>query len=497
MLPLHKPSSSLPAFIGGSKRLLIGGQWRPAVSGKEFDAINPATGEVMARIAEGDAADIDLAVKAARKAFEGEWSRWTPHDRQRLMLRIHDLIEKNFEELALIETLDMGAPLTRTRAFKTWNSQTILFFASQTRTGATETPRNSLPGRFATMYLKAPVGVVGGILPWNGPLIGIWWTFGPTLATGCTCVLKPAEDASLTALRVGELLLEAGVPEGVINIVPGYGSTAGAALAAHPDVDRIAFTGSTETGRKVLAASANNVKRVQLELGGKSPDVVFADANLDAAVPGAAMGVYGNTGQVCIAGTRVFVQRSIEEEFIDRLRQFSRTVRVGNGLDPDVQLGPLISRNQLDRVMRYVDIGGKEGAQLAYGGSRLQGELANGYFIEPTVFTGVTNQMTIAREEIFGPVLAVMWARDFDDAMRIANATPFGLSSSIQTGSLSRAFEYIYRAEAGLLTVNLPSAGVEYQLPFGGTKESSFGPKEQGPAAMEFYSDYKTVYLKY
>src|SRR5258706_7950374 len=331
-----------PDFIGGSKRLLIGGKWRSAASGKEFDTVNPATGEVIARLAEGDKADIDEAVAAARRAFEGEWIRWTPYDRQRLLLPVQEVIEKNFDELALLETLDMGAPLSRTKAQKAFISQAILFYASQTRAGTTEAAPTSFAGQFTALKIKAPVGVVGGIIPWNAPLVSQWWILGPTLATGCTAVLKPAEDASLTTLRIGELLLEAGVPEGVINIVTGYGAEAGAALAAHPDVDRVAFTGSVETARKIVTASTSNLKRLQLELGGKSPDIVFADADLDIAVPGAAMGVYGNSGQICTAGTRVFVQRSIHDEFVERLNSFSRTLKVGNGLDADVHLGPLI-----------------------------------------------------------------------------------------------------------------------------------------------------------
>ena len=357
-------SVEIPKFVGGSKGLFIGGKWQPARSGQEIDAINPATGQAIATIARGGAEDVDLAVRAARTAFEGEWSRWKPYDRQRLLLRIHDLIEKNFDELAMIETLDMGAPLARTRALKAWQSQAILFYASQTAAASTETPQNSMAGNFATMKLKAPVGVVGGIIPWNAPLISQWWILGPTLATGCTAVLKPAEDASLTVLRVMELLQEAGVPDGVINVVTGYGAEAGAALAEHKDVDRVAFTGSVETARRIIAASAGNVKRLSLELGGKSPDIVFADADMDKAVPGAAMACYANSGQICAAGTRLFVQRSAHEEFVERLQAFSKGLRLGNGLDANVDLGPLISQKQLDRVMRYVEIGRGE-ARLA------------------------------------------------------------------------------------------------------------------------------------
>lgn len=480
-------------FVGGFKGLLIGGKWQPAASGKQFDTINPATGEVIARLAEGDAADIDRAVKAARAAFEGGWGRWTPHDRQRLLLRVHDLIERHFDELALIETLDMGVPLTRSRALKAWASQVILFYASQTGAASAETLRNALPGRFTTLKFKAPVGVVGGIIPWNAPLISQWWIFGPTLATGCTAVIKPAEDASLSVLRTAELLLEAGVPEGVINVVTGYGPTAGTALAEHPDVNRIAFTGSTVTGQKIIAASASNIKRVQLELGGKSPDIVFADANLDLAVPGAAMGVYNNTGQVCVAGTRLFVQRGIQEEFVDRLVAFSRTVRVGNGLEPDTQLGPIVSRRQLDRVMKYIDIGPLEGAKLVYGGKRLEGSLSSGFFVEPTVFTGVNNQMAIAREEIFGPVISVIPFDDADEVLRLANDTPYGLAGGIWTQSVSKAMRMAEGLHAGTVWVNCYNV-LDPRIGFGGYKMSGYGWKG-GPEHVEGFLYEKAVYL--
>ena len=343
--------SSRPSFLNGSKRLLIGGRWVPALSGEEFDAFDPATGSVIARLARGGAADVDRAVAAARAAFEGPWSRWKPNERQQLLLRINDLLLQHGEELATLETMDMGAPIARTRGMVQWISGLIRFFASCTGAATTTTASNSLPGNIMTLTHKAPLGVVGGIIPWNGPLGGQWWTLGPALATGCTVVLKPAEDAGLSILRFGELLAEAGVPDGVVNIVTGYGSDAGAALAAHPGVDKISFTGSTETGRKIVQASAGNLKRLQLELGGKSPDIVFADADLDIAVPGAAMAVFTNSGQICYSGTRLFVQRKVQEEFVERLKQFSAKLKVGNGMEPGVDLGPLISQRQLERVI--------------------------------------------------------------------------------------------------------------------------------------------------
>jgi aldehyde dehydrogenase (NAD+) len=469
-------NTQTPTFVGGTKQLLIGGKWQPAASGEVIDSVNPATGELIARIAAGDAEDIEQAVAAARRAFEGEWSRWTPFERQRLLLRINDLIERNFDELALIETLDMGVPISRVSGAKSALSQTILFYASQTGSATSETPRNSLPGQIETFIFKAPLGVIGGIIPWNAPLVSMWWIFGPTLATGCTCVMKPAEDASLTVLRMAELLQEAGVPDGVINVVTGPGSSAGQALAAHPDVDRVSFTGSTETGQKIIAASAGNIKRVQLELGGKSPDLVFADANLDKAVPGAAMGVFGNSGQICVAGTRLFVQRSIQDEFLERLAEFTRTLRVGNGLDPSVQLGPLVSQKQLERVTGYIDIGESEGAQLVAGGKRPGGDLAKGYFVEPTVFAAVDNTMRIAREEIFGPVISVIPFDDADEALRLANDTPYGLGGGVWTQNLSTAMKMSKGIKSGTVWVNCYGP-VDPTVGFGGYKMSGYGWK--------------------
>lgn len=482
-----------PDFVSGAKRLLIGGKWTSAASGKSIETVNPSTGEVVAEIAEGGPEDIDLAVKAARRAFEGEWSRWAPYDRQRLLLRIHDLLEQHFDELAVIETLDMGMPLSRTRLLKRWVSQTLLFYSSQTGAATTETSTSSIPGQYATFALKAPVGVVGGIIPWNSPLVSIWWIIAPTLATGCTAVLKPAEDASLSVLRIGELLVEAGVPDGVINIVTGYGHTAGAALAAHKDVDRVAFTGSVETGRKIVAASTSNLKRIQLELGGKSPDIVFADANLDAAVPGAAMGVYGNSGQVCVAGTRLFVQRAIQDEFIERLRAFSKTLKIGDSLDPQVQIGPVVSGKQLERVLSYVDIGGREGATLACGGQRLGGDLAGGYFVEPTVFANANNQMKIAREEIFGPVISVIPFDDEAEALRLANDTEFGLAGGVWTRDGSTAMRMSQGIKAGTIWVNCYGP-LDPSIGFGGYKMSGYGWKG-GRDHVDGFLYKKVVYM--
>lgn len=486
--------NNIPGILGRPvQRLLIGGEWVPPASGTDFDSFNPATGEAITRLGAGDASDVDRAVKAARSAFEGEWSRWKPYDRQRLLMKVHDLIEHNFEELALLETLDMGAPLQRTRSLKRYISQLIMFYAGQAQNVAGETLPNSLLGNITTLSLKAPVGVVGGIIPWNGPLISQWWILGPALATGCTVVLKPAEDASLSVLRIAELLQEAGLPAGVVNVVTGHGNVAGAALAEHRDVDRIAFTGSTETGRKIIQASATNIKRLQLELGGKSPDVVFADADLDKAVPGAAMAAFNNTGQICYAGTRLFVQRSIQQEFVERLSAFARTLRVGNGIDPQVQLGPIISARQLERVLRYVEIGQKEGATLACGGQRLQGELGKGFFIEPTVFADVRNDMTIAQEEIFGPVVSVIPFDDADEALKLANDIDYGLGGAVWTRSLATAMKMSQGIKAGTVWVNCYGQ-IDPGVGFGGYRMSGYGWKG-GPQHVDAFLYQKAVYM--
>ncbi|RMI28837.1 aldehyde dehydrogenase family protein [Nocardia stercoris] len=486
-------NSVVPDFVSGTKQLLIGGRWVEPVSGGEIPVVNPADGRVLAHLAQGGPQDVDRAVAAARRAFEGEWSRWTPHQRRALLLKVHDVVLDNFEELATIETLDMGAPLQRTRGLAEWTSQVLRFFASHCDAATTATAANSLPGNFLTLKHLAPAGVVGGIIPWNGPLIGLWWIFGPALATGCTAVLKPAEDASLSVLRVAELLTEAGVPDGVINVVTGYGREAGQALAEHPDVDRLAFTGSVGTAREIVKASAGNVKRLQLELGGKSPDIVFADADLDRAVPGAAMGVYTNSGQVCVAGSRIFVQRAIHDEFVTRMGEFVKTIRVGDGLQPDTQLGPLISARQLDRVMGYVDLGGSEGAELVAGGKRLGGDLSDGFYLAPTIFAGATNDMTIAREEIFGPVATVIPFDDVDDALRLANDTRFGLGGGVWTRDLSTAHRVSQGIRAGTVWVNCYGV-LDPAIGFGGQKMSGYGWKG-AREHVESYLSTKAVYI--
>ncbi|MGF7159229.1 aldehyde dehydrogenase (NAD+) [Rhodoligotrophos appendicifer] len=484
-----------PFLDGSTKRMYIDGKWVEARSGKTFATYNPATGKVIAQVAEGDAADIDLAVAAARRAFEGPWSRFKPADRQRLLLKLADLVEADMENLATLDTLDMGAPITRTRGNRARAVGMLRYYAGQATSIHGETIENSLPGQIFSYTLKEPVGVVGAIIPWNGPLTASIWKLGPVLATGCTVVLKPAEEAPLTPLRLAELCEEAGVPPGVVNVVPGHGETAGAALASHMGVDKVAFTGSHLTGQKIIRASAGNLKRVSLELGGKSPDIVFADADMAAAVPGAGMAVFSNSGQICSAGTRLFVEEKIYEEFTERVAEFSRSLKVGNGLDPDTQVGPLVSSEQLDRVSGYLKVGKEEGARALSGGARLtDGDYADGYFIPPTVFGNVRDEMRIAQEEIFGPVLSAIPFTDIDEVISRGNNTSFGLGSGVWTQDVGKAHKLAKGLRAGSVWINCYQA-MDPAVPFGGYKMSGYG-RESGVQHVEEYLNVKAVWIK-
>lgn len=482
-----------PFLDGRTKRLLIGGAWVEAVSGETFDVYNPSTGAVIAQVARGGPRDIDRAVAAARVAFEGDWSKWTPFDRQNLMLKIADAVEREFDDLGRLETLDMGAPTARTSLFKRWMLQAFRYYASQAVGIRGEVLENSFPGSFMSYTVKDPVGVVGGIIPWNGPLITQLWSICPTLATGCTLVLKPAEEAPLSALRLAEIMIEAGLPAGVINIVPGPGATAGAALAAHPGVDKIAFTGSTATGRKIVEASASNMKTVAVELGGKSADIVFDDADLDIAVPGAAMACFNNTGQVCYAGTRLFVQRGIHDAFVERLAAFARTLRVGDATDASTQLGPLASAAQFGRVQGYLKIALDEGAVIAAGGGQPEG-LGDGYYVEPTVLTGVTNDMRVAREEIFGPVVSVIPFDTEEEVVALANDSEYGLGGGLWTRDVGRAHRVARAIRTGMMWVNCYGV-TDPSIPYGSAKMSGYGVKG-GPGHIEEYLYKKTVWVR-
>jgi aldehyde dehydrogenase (NAD+) len=470
----------------GPTKLLIDGKWVDAASGKTFETRNPATGELLARVAEGDAEDINRAVAAARRAFNGPWSRMKPNERQLLLLKLADIVDKNMEELALLDTLDMGGPLSRTRNNRQRAVGMLRYYAGMATSVHGETINNSLAGDIFSYTLKEPVGVVGAIIPWNGPLTASIWKIGPALATGCTVVLKPAEEAPLTSLRLGELCLEAGVPPGVVNVVAGYGETAGAALSSHPDVDKVAFTGSHLTGQKIIQASAGNLKRVSLELGGKSPDIVFADADLDRAAATAPYAVFDNAGQDCCARSRILVQRSVFDRFMELLEPAVMGVRVGDPALPETQMGPLISAAHRERVASYVP----DGAPVAFRGAAPGGP---GFWFPPTVLAPAGAGSPAFTDEVFGPVVTVTPFEDEADAVTIANDTPFGLSGSIWTENVGRAIRVARGVETGNLSVNSHSS-VRYWTPFGGFKQSGLG-RELGPDALDSFTEVKNVFI--
>jgi aldehyde dehydrogenase (NAD+) len=472
---------------------LIGGRWVEAISGKIFESFNPATGERLAALAEGDARDVDAAVAAARRAFEGEWQRVRPAERQRLLLKLADAIDTHYDELAATDTLDMGMPLSVLTRRRPHTVAMIRYYAGLATSLQGDVVENSLPGEFLTYVAKQPVGVVGSLTAWNGPLGATLLKVCPVLASGCTMVLKPAPEASLTALRIGELLLEIGVPAGVVNIVTG-GATAGAALSEHPDVNKIAMTGSLATAQKIVRASAGNMKRLTLELGGKSPNIVFADADLDAAVPAAAMAIFANTGQICVAGSRLFVERPIKEAFLERLVAFTAGLKIGNGLDPTVQIGPLASSLQLERVTSFMRDAANEGCTVVTGGTRLtDGDLARGCFVSPTIYTDVRDDMRVAREEIFGPLLATFEFTDVDDVVRRANATNYGLAAGVWTRDLAKGNRVAKALQAGTVWMNCYMM-LDQAMPIGGFKMSGYG-REGGANHLDEYLERKAVFM--
>lgn len=484
------------ALDGRYRRMFIGGEWVDAASGAVFETRNPATGDCLATVPRGAAADIDRAVAAARTAFEGPWRRWKPNERQLLLLRIADLFERHWNEICRSDTRDMGMPLARTLANRNRVLGMLRFYAGMATALDGAVIGNSLPGEVLSYTRKEPVGVVGAIIPWNAPTAASIWKIGPALATGCTVVLKPSEEAPLTPLLIADLMAEAGVPAGVVNVVTGTGAEAGAPLAEHAGVDKLVFTGSTATGQAIVRASAGNLKRVSLELGGKSPVIVCADANLDTAVPAAAMAVFANSGQICIAGSRLFVDRRVHDTFVERLVAFAAGLRVGNGLEPGTDLGPLISERQLAKVEGFLADGTREGARLMTGGTRLrEGPLAAGAFIGPTVFAGVDDGMRIAREEIFGPVIAAMPFDTLDEAVTRANATPYGLAAGVFTRDLTTAHRLAADIRAGSVWINTYHA-IDPSVPFGGMGMSGYG-REGGVEHLGEYLATKGVFIKF
>jgi phenylacetaldehyde dehydrogenase len=480
-------------FTATPRKLFINGQWVEAASGKSFETPNPATGRPLASVAEGDSEDIDRAVRAARTAFDdGPWGRLTPSERGRIIWRIGDLILAHAEELAQLESLDNGKPYAVALGADVALAADMFHYMAG---WATKIEGNSInisvpymPGaNFHSYTLREPVGVVGQIIPWNFPLLMAAWKLAPALTTGNTAVLKPAEQTPLTALLLAQLIAEAGVPEGVVNVVTGFGETAGAALAAHPLVDKVAFTGSTEVGKLIVHAAAGNLKKVSLELGGKSPNIVFDDAS-PAAVEGAANAIFFNHGQCCVAGSRLYVQEGRFDEVVEGVAQIAKSIKLGPGMEPDTQMGPLVSDEQLSRVTGYLESGRADGATAVTGGGRW-GD--SGYFVEPTVLTHTRPDMKVVREEIFGPVVVAAPFQSIDDIAAVANDSEYGLGAGIWTQDISKAHALAKKLRAGTVWINCYNV-FDASLPFGGYKQSGWG-REMGHEVLEAYTEVKAV----
>lgn len=469
--------------------LLINGSRVAPVSGRYFDSINPATGEFIGRIAEGGEEDIDAAVRSARAAFEQSWGRLPGRDRGRILLAFAEQIRAHADELVELESLDSGKPVsTIRRQDLPAVLDTLTYYAgwADKITGQVVPTRTDA----LTYVVREPVGVVGAIVPWNFPLMIGMWKIAPALACGCTVVLKPAELTSLTALRLGELALDAGLPAGALNVVPGYGKAAGVALVEHPDVDKITFTGSPAVGRQILRGAAGNFKRVTLELGGKSANIICADADVDQAVKAASAGIFFNSGQVCSAGSRILAHESIYDEVVERLAARARAIRLGDPSDPSTAMGPVVSDIQMQRVLGYIDIGRREGGRIVAGGSRRGNR---GFFIEPTVFANVDPDMRISQEEIFGPVASVIAFKDDEDAIRIANGTNYSLAAGVWSADIGRIHRFVNRLKAGTVWANT-FGPTDVRLPWGGSRDSGFG-REHGEIALENFTEPKSVWI--
>jgi len=475
-------------------QLFIDGQFVDAESGKTFNSPNPATGETFAEVAEADKADIDKAVAAARKAFEGKWSKMSARDRGRLLYKLSQLIERDTAQLAELETSDNGKPIKESTYIDIPSVvENFEYFAGWATKIEGETI--PVPGQMFNYTLREPVGVCGQIIPWNFPLLMAAWKLAPALAAGNTVVLKPAEQTPVTAMEFAKLVQEAGFPEGVVNVVPGYGETAGAALASHKGIDKIAFTGSTEIGKVIAKAAADNLTKVSLELGGKAPNIIFADADLDQAVNGAMMGIFFNQGQVCCAGSRLFVEEKIKEEFLGRFKEKADRIKVGDPMDKATLMGPQVSAEQLNKIKSYVGIARDEGATVFAGGEtpQLDPQFQNGYFFQPTIFSDVNNSMRVAQEEIFGPVTSVISFDNDEELIRQANETIYGLSAGIWTRDITRAHRFAKAVKAGVVWINTYNM-FNAASPFGGYKQSGYG-REMGKHALEMYTQVKSVWV--
>jgi phenylacetaldehyde dehydrogenase len=489
---------STRTFIASAQQMLIDGAWVNSASGATLDVINPADGELLARVPSADEADVDRAVLAARRAFDDSaWSCMKPTDRERLLLRVADLIEANARELAEIESLDNGKPVTVAQGLDvSMAAQCFRYMAGWATKIEGSTLEASIPyspsNDFFGYTRKEPVGVVGAIIPWNFPLLMASWKLAPALATGCTVVLKPAEDTPLSALRLAMLIQEAGIEKGVVNVVTGLGRTAGAALARHPGIDKIAFTGSTPTGKAIGHAALDNMTRMSLELGGKSPVIVLPDVDIDKAAEGVANAIFFNSGQVCTAGSRVYVHEKVFDRVMERVAAIAQSLPMGPGLDASTQIGPLVSARQMDRVLGYIEAGRDEGARAIAGGARKGGA---GFFVKPTVLVDTDHSMKVVREEIFGPVLVAMPYDDIDSVVAKANDTPYGLGASIWSNNLSAIHKLVPRIKAGTVWVNCHSL-LDNAMPFGGFKQSGFG-RELGRAVIDMYTETKSVLINY